>query len=168
MRIAITGKIASGKSYISHYLCDTYNFKIFSFAQPIKKICNDIFNMKGKDRLLLQEFSEKCKELDKDVWVKYLDEAISNETGNIVIDDMRFPNEWEMLTLHGFTIIKLTLPPELQLQRIKETYPDTYKKHLERLNHISESSYEYLPYDYTIDVSNGDVLNNINKILKFI
>lgn len=167
MRIAITGKIASGKSFVSQYLCDTYNFKIFNFAQPIKKICKKVFDMKYKNRQLLQEFSEKCKEIDKDVWVNYLERAITKETGNIVIDDLRFPNECQMLKKRGFIIIKLRLSPELQLQHIKETYPDTYTEHLEGLDHISESMYDYLPHDYEIDVDEGDILNKIEEIISY-
>lgn len=169
MRIALTGKIASGKSFISQYLCDTHNFKIFSFAQPVKDICKDVFEMKYKDRKLLQQFAEKCKEIDPDVWVKYLERDILKETGNIVIDDLRFPNESIMLQKHGFKIIKLELNEKIQTKRIKETYPDTYKEHLERINHISESMYDSLPFDYKIDMDNQeDILNKIEKLFFFI
>ena len=169
MRIAITGKIASGKSFISQYLRDTHDFKIFSFARPIKDICNDIFGMEYKDRKLLQQFAEKCKEIDRDVWVKYLERDILKETGNIVIDDLRFPNESVMLRKHGFKIIKLELDEEMQTKRIKETYPDTYKEHLQRITHISESMYDHLPHDYKLDINNDNsILNKIEEIIFFI
>ena len=121
--------------------------------------------MEYKDRELLQEFAEKCKEIDKDVWVKYLERCVIKETGNIVVDDLRFPNEHLLLKRYGFTIITLNLDKNIQTKRIKETYPDTYEEHLNRADHISESMFDYLPYDYKIDVNdNIDVLNKIEEL----
>ena len=64
MKLAITGVMCSGKSTIANYLVQTYNFQKFSFADDIKKYAFEIFDMKYKDRKLLQDFGSKMKEID--------------------------------------------------------------------------------------------------------
>ena len=53
MKIAISGVMCSGKTTISNYLIEKYNYKKFSFADDIKKYAVEIFDMKNKDRKLL-------------------------------------------------------------------------------------------------------------------
>ena len=58
MKLAITGGMASGKTSIAKYLVENYNFTKFSFADDLKLYAAEIFDMKIKDRKLLQEFGE--------------------------------------------------------------------------------------------------------------
>ena len=90
MKLAITGIMCCGKSTIANYLVEKYNYKKFSFADVLKKFAVDIFDMKGKDRKLLQDFGTKMKEIDKCIWIKSLDKKIKDISDNIVIDDLRF------------------------------------------------------------------------------
>ena len=48
MRIAICGKICSGKSYLAKYLANKYDAEIYSFGYGVKKYCKEIFDMKIK------------------------------------------------------------------------------------------------------------------------
>lgn len=153
MKFAIIGKMGSGKSTCANYLKDIHNFEIHSFGGPVKKYALEIFNEKNKNRKLIQDFAQKIKEIDNDVWVKYLlDKA--DLTKNIIVDDLRFPNEYKALKDNGFKIIKLTISEELQEKRLIETYPENYRIHLERRNDISESYTDSLPFDYEIIVDN--------------
>ena len=87
----------------------------------------------------------------------------------LVVDDLRFPNEYKALKDNGFKIIKLTISEELQEKRLIETYPENYRIHLERRNDVSESYTDSLPFDYEIIVDNKSrdelfgILNNIVK-----
>ena len=130
MKIAIIGKMGSGKTTLAKYIKNNYNYKILSFANPVKKYANEIFNIKVKDRAILQDFAQKIKEIDPDVWVNYLIRQIT--TDNIVVDDLRFPNEYDALKKLGFIFIKLEIEPEFQNQRLKETYKTSYKEHIKR------------------------------------
>lgn len=164
IHIAICGKICSGKSTLAKYLEDKHNFKILSFANSVKKFAREIFNMKHKDRKLLQEFSEKLKEIDNDIWIKHFDkQLLMNQHHNIVVDDLRFPNEYNFLINKSFTIIRLDINNELQIQRIKETYKENYNEHLERLNHISESFIYDFDCHIIIDISK---ITNIDEFIK--
>ena len=164
MKIAICGKLCSGKSYLANYLANKYNAKIYSFGYGVKKYCKEIFNMEYKDRKLLQNFAQKMREIDKDVWVKYTINKINTENHeNIIVDDLRFPNELETLTNAGFIIIRLIVDKGLQIQRIMKTYPNSYQEHINRLDDVSESFVENLIIDNTIliDSSNEDKLINL-------
>ena len=113
MKLAITGEMASGKTSIAKYLVEKYNFTKFSFADDVKLYATEIFNMnmnmKVKDRKLLQQFGTKMKEIDENIWIKRLDNKIKDIdiSDNIIIDDLRYPNEELYLKSKGFKILKL-------------------------------------------------------------
>ena len=169
MKIAFSGPICSGKSTMSKYLQEEYNCKIISFAQPVKTYCTEIFEMKNKDRKLLQTFADKCKEINPFVWVNLAEkEILKNINKNIIIDDLRYPNELSMLKKHNFIIIKLCINRDFQIRRIKKTYPYTFNQHIERLYHTSETYYEKLNYDYKININElnqNHIKNNIKDIV---
>tara|TARA_X000000950_G_C13771958_1_gene601381 strand:+ start:413 stop:940 length:528 start_codon:yes stop_codon:yes gene_type:complete len=156
MKLAILGKMGSGKSTSAKYLKENYNFKIHSFGYPVKKFAKEIFNEKSKNRKLIQDFAQKVKEIDPDVWVKYLINNLDLEK-NIVIDDLRFPNEYKVLKKNGFKIIKLSITDEFQEIRLKNTYPDNYQVHIERKNDISESYTDEILYDYLFKVESNNI-----------
>lgn len=120
MKLAITGIMCCGKSTIANYLVEKYNYKKFSFADVLKKFAVDIFDMKGKDRKLLQDFGTKMKEIDKCIWIKSLDKKIKDISDNIVIDDLRFKDEENYLKSIGFKILKLDIDNDLQNNRLKK------------------------------------------------
>ena len=62
MKIAITGKICSGKSTLANKLKNILKLEKYSFADNVKKYATEIFEMKYKDRKLIQDFAEKMKE----------------------------------------------------------------------------------------------------------
>ena len=163
MKIAICGKMTSGKTTIAKLLEIDYDFKIFSFANGVKKIANEIFDMKNKDRILLQNIAEKLKEIDEDIWIKYSLKNMKNHK-NIVIDDLRFPNELKYLKNLGFIIIRINISEEEQTRRLIKKYKN-YNKHLEGKNHCSESYIDELDVDYEYE-SDSDIYNHIKKLLK--
>ena len=169
MKIAITGKMCSGKSLLAEHLCTKYKFHKFAFADKIKHLASELFQMEGKDRLLLQTLADKMKDINNDVWINYVITQINNFINdnypcNIVIDDLRFPNELEKLKREGFYIIRLNISPEIQFERLKKKYPDNFKNHIKGLNHNSESHIDKLDVDYTIE-SDQNIKGNLDKIL---
>jgi dephospho-CoA kinase len=157
MRIAFSGKICSGKSTAANIVQDILGCEAsvakLSVASRVKELAIDLFGMEQKDRKLLQVLGQKMKEIDPDVWTRALIKQINNcGDKHIVIDDLRFPNELSALRENGFIIIRLEIQPELQLERIKETYPDTWESHVSRLDNISETALDTAePYNYKFD-----------------
>jgi cytidylate kinase len=158
MRIAIAGKICSGKSFLAKLIATETNANIYSFGKPVKKYARELFNMKYKDRKLLQLFGEKMKDIDENIWIKQTFKEIDRDLFlkkqlNIVIDDLRFQNEAKYLQNKDFTIIKLTIDRKLQIERIYKTYPNKASEHINNLKHQSEQYIDSLPFDYEFNIS---------------
>ena len=152
MKIAIYGPMCSGKSTIASIIQENNSdYKIFSFGKKIKDIAFELFNMEGKDRSLLIIIADKMREIDEDVWAKYILKQ-TQEMENCIIDDLRFHNELNYLS--DWKIICLTTPLNVRLERIKEVYPDNHEDHIKNMKHKSETDTLQLPNDtYYIDTS---------------
>ena len=140
MKIAIIGKMCSGKSTIAQIIMkQDSSYRKFSFGESVKKYAKEIFNMQGKDRSLLIQFANKMREIDPDVWMRPVIEE-STLFENCIVDDFLYQNELYALVKDNWIIIKLNVSVELQEKRIIETYPENYKDHLKNINHFSEET----------------------------
>jgi adenylate kinase family enzyme len=169
MKLAITGQMASGKTSIAKYLVEKYNFTKFSFADDVKLYATEIFDMKNKDRKLLQQFATKMKEIDENIWIKRLDNKIKDISDNIIIDDLRFPNEELYLKSKGFKILKLDIDTELQNNRLKNTYINDFNMHIECKKHDSEMHTNFFYYDfyYLININTEQfIFSYIDNLIK--
>ena len=75
MKIAISGKMCSGKSTIAKLIKEYDNrYEIYSFGQKVKLIANELFGMdlENKDRTLLIQVASKFREIDINVWANYI------------------------------------------------------------------------------------------------
>ena len=166
MKIALIGKMCSGKTTLSELLCKEYNMKRYSFADKLKEIAKDLFFMEKKDRKLLQDIGDKMKEIKSDVWIQYLVHNIKDKD-NIVIDDVRFENEFKALEELGFIMIKINVDPKVQWERLKQKYgEEEAKEHKKRMNHISEKELDSFKTMSDIELeSNNDTYENIKLII---
>ena len=162
--------MTSGKSTCCDYLQTLEpSFKITSFAKMVKHIATDIFFMKHKDRVLLQQIGRKMREIRPTVFIDYVIQETNGE-GNYLLDDARYVNEIETLDLNEWILIKLVISKKLQKKRIIERYPDTFQSHLNRLKHESETEQDLIPdyfYKDIIDVdgmSMEDLHRRLHKI----
>ena len=169
MRIAFIGKICSGKSYAAKYLQDNHDFELLSFGEPVKRYATEIFNLKFKDRQIIQDFAQNIKNIDPDVWVNYLIRKLNmiDDSKNIVIDDLRFHNEQYALRKLGFKFIYLYIDDNFQLKRIKETYKTDASKHIQRRYDISECNIDQLDNDYSINI-NSTTQHKLTALLESI
>lgn len=165
MRIAICGKICSGKSTLANALSENFKLRKISFANPVKMYAEEIFDMKYKDRKLIQDFAEKMKEINPNVWIDYLDRSILEKEDDIVIDDLRFMNEYNFLRTRGFFIIRINIEMIDQIKRIKSTYPDKWQDHIDRLNHVSEIDRTIFNADLDIE-STDDMIEYVLEYIR--
>jgi len=100
MKIAITGKMGSGKSHLCNYIVSNFKFGKTSFAKKVKELAVELFDMQHKDRALLIDFATKMRSIDKNVWINAMLEE-SRLFHNIVVDDLRLSNEYEILKKKG-------------------------------------------------------------------
>ena len=117
MKIAIYGPMCSGKTTVASIIQDyDTRYSIYSFGKKIKDLAIELFQMEGKNRSLLINIADKMREIDEDVWAKYIIQQTKNKD-YCIIDDLRFQNELDYLD--DWKIICLTTPKEVRLCRIK-------------------------------------------------
>jgi hypothetical protein len=123
------GKTTLAKT-IEHYKCA----EIISFASPMRYMIKALFqyatyndfnlfyerykerkepilktSIRHMMRTLGTEWGRKC--IRESFWVDIAEERIKRSCSSIVVfDDMRFPNEYEMLKKHGAKFIKIVRP----------------------------------------------------------
>ena len=140
VRIPFSGKMQVGKTTSADYLVKKYDFVKLSFAGKLKEIAHDLFPEqfeKGeKPRKLLQDLSIKMREIDEDVWARYVirkDESLPKEN-NVAIDELRFLNEYEAVKNAGFFVVRI----------VRDVPPSPFS------NHQSETEVEKMPFDWVI------------------
>jgi len=128
MIIGIAGYKGSGKDSIAEVLQTSFGFEKMSFAQPIKDLIHYTFGIDkailsgdGGERIFREQplpdwfylsprdFMQKIgmafrNELHQDIWVKVLERDIKSSKRNIVIPDVRFKNELELVNKYGFCV----------------------------------------------------------------
>lgn len=166
MKIAICGKMCSGKTTIANLIKEYDNrYEIFSFGKKVKVIANELFGMdlNNKNRSLMVQIGTKMREIDLNVWANY----IINETKDkefCIIDDLRFQNELDLLQENNWKIIQLNIDEDLQIERLKKLYKDTYQDHINNKNHLSEKNDLVFKSEPIIIDSSND-LNYIKNII---
>lgn len=162
VKIAFSGKMTSGKTTAATMVKNRIpDAKIISFAGKLKELAVDLFDMKNKDRVLLQELGSKMREINKDVWLNYaIKESLKHR--HIIIDDLRLENEYKALKNEGFIIVRLDVDKTTQIKRLKQLYPNSWEQQMNRLDHHTEIALDNYSFDYRVD---SNKLGNVSKII---
>lgn len=177
MKIAIFGKMRSGKDTVGKLLIEEHHFKKFAFGDGIGEIIEKYFPEDwagGKPRKHYQHIGQQLRVLNPDVWINYLlrkearfQEVFSEVQGvpaNIVVTDGRQLNEAKRLKEEGFLIVKVTAPEELRIKRM-EASGDVYSPEL--LSHETELQVDLIEADVEI-INDGTLEELMVKVQKMI
>lgn len=139
MIIGFSGLKRSGKDTSADYFVGKYSFQKLTFAGPLKEICGILFNFDNEQlygdkkevidtrwgvspRTVLQfvgtdlfrdQMSKMMPDIKDEFWVKSLEfkcKDLLKKNINIVISDVRFQNEVDMIHKYGGIVIKLERP----------------------------------------------------------
>lgn len=132
MILGITGGARHGKDTIANFICERVSkTKKVSFAEPLKRASQELFKGFGKIdweakdseylpieghhtvRDLYIAMGKGLREfLDANFWIKLalLDILISAKTHNVIITDVRYPNEATAIRAIGGKIVKVVRP----------------------------------------------------------
>jgi len=166
--IGLTGNIGSGKTTIAEYLVKNYGFIRLAFADELKRMLvkagiltpDEVKEKTPYARRMLQLIGTELirKQIDKNFWVKKLDEKIKylikEGKERFVIDDVRFPNEAEYIRSLGGKIIRIKREIHCQKQNWV-------------LNHESEMYINSIPVDFEI-TNNGTLEKLFAEISRII
>lgn len=161
--LGITGKMFSGKDTVAEFLHFAYrNSRITSFAYPMKQMMidyfgfthDDLYTVEGKQRYndfwgmtnrdALQRIGTECfrNNFHADTWLKTMEvNIINNPTKLIIIPDVRFPNEAELIRALDGSILKIVR--------------DDVVRDPKQMVHASEAMVDQIPYDMLL-VNNKD------------
>ena len=114
--IAFCGFESSGKSYSAKRLFATMGFAKTSFANALRDVAFKIIGMSYEEgmekyaelkqtelingltfRNILENLGAGIRKYDKDFWTKGVLKFIEECPKNVVIDDLRYPNEYKVL-----------------------------------------------------------------------
>jgi dephospho-CoA kinase len=180
VKIALTGKLRSGKSLVGNHLYIKHSFNEVAFGDALKKNAHATFpwvSEFSKPRALYQNFGQLMRQIEPDVWIKHAERAVKGaidfnvNTGaekiGVVITDLRQPNEYDWCRNNGYTIIRVTAPDEDRLWRAKLAGDDFTEADLE---HETESHIDGFTVDFEIhnDGSVDDLKRKVDEILEAI
>lgn len=170
MKLAIVGKIRSGKDTVGSMFIQEYGCMRMAFGDGIGRVIKDYFPeafKDGKPRRHYQHIGQRFRDLDPDVWVKDLGRMYTalKHMGieRFVVTDMRQMNEYEYLKSQGFQVAKVDTADEIRLERMNAN-GDNFT--LEDLNHETEAQIDALPYDFLI--SNNTTLDDLYEQVKHV
>lgn len=178
--IAFCGNEGSGKSYSAKRLFTTMGFVKTSFANPLRDIAFNTIGlsyekgMKKYDELkrtnlingltfrnILENIGAAVRRYDKDFWAKGVLKFIEENPKNVVIDDLRYPNEYKLLKNYcdknqiEFKLIFCDYHSELY----KEDNPHESAK---LAKYLKEKGYKDQEIVDEMDVLNFELLNKEN------
>ena len=128
--IGLTGRAGAGKSTVARMLGD-YAFMELAFADPIVDMVGALFSLSGIDGAWMVERSLKeqpttlgvsyrqlaqvigtdiCRHITADFWLRVMAlrlQAAELREENVVISDVRFPNEADWITARGGYVIRV-------------------------------------------------------------
>src|SRR5690625_553508 len=133
VRIALTGRMRSGKTTVANILSVEYGFHELAFGDALKRHADELFEgssvypdeyvdisevrghevdpfrIKRKNRRLYQDFGQAIRQLDADVWIRQVEQSLAVlenfvSIKRFVISDLRQPNEYKWARANGFII----------------------------------------------------------------
>ncbi len=167
MKLALTAPLRAGKSQAAGYLSLHYDFQTFAFGDEMKDAFHRAFPhipRYPKPRELYQEFAQAVRKmLGENVWIdacmakvgayqalfsRKCDCGLSPSLKNrVLIEDVRQQNEYDRLRSEGFTIVRITAPEELRIERARKAGDDF---DLAALDHPTEKALQTFEVDYEI------------------
>lgn len=166
--ILLSGKAGVGKTTFAEFLkkkLEDESFEVIkaSFAGELKKIARECFYWNGekdkKGRALLQEIGNTGRNYDEDIWVKYLLYNVEDRSlfvDFVIVDDWRYPNEYEYL--------KNTKDNNVVTVRILSNERGGLEGELN--NHSSETSLKDNDLIYDVRIHNDKSLEDLEKEAK--
>ncbi len=143
---AMVGRFCSGKGTYADCLKKLMEgefgiavYKVPSFSDKISEIARELFGMEGKDRDLLRAIGNKMREIDPQVWAKYLIHDIETRgTRPFVVEGFRDSSELQAFREHfpGLIVIKIEVDENARLEAYKAEYGHYPTK--DQLEDISE------------------------------
>jgi dephospho-CoA kinase len=169
VKIALTGKLRSGKDTVANHLYIRHSFNEVAFGDALKKNAHATYpwvSEFSKPRALYQQYGQLMRQIDPDVWIKHAERAVKGaidfnvntgaEKVGVVITDLRQPNEYEWARNNGYSIIRVTAPDEDRIARAIAAGDDFSVRDL---THETEQAIDGFAVDF--EIHNAGSVDNL-------
>lgn len=175
MLVGLAGKARAGKDFCANEMCHSFSFYKTSFAEPLKKLCSDLFDMAREQlhgglkevideryritpRWLMQYLgTDVLRKIYPNIWTDYFTRDYikrDKKKHRIVIPDVRFVNEVDAIKNIGGVVWKI-----VRLGDYKSAESGIK-------NHPSETELDsYNKFDLVIEANSGNLRTLRTKIL---
>lgn len=134
------------------------------FTYQSLDVMDDTPVKKGKNRTLLQLIgTEVGRELDENLWTNIFEHKADSDSGSIVNDNLRFPNEFDSLDRLNFVTLYLDVPLEIRAERYEKKYGTPMSK--EQLSHSSEAHLDTIKNKVDVVYVNTGTLDDLKSYL---
>ena len=148
--IAIVGEAGSGKTTLAREIAKLTGGDVRSFADPLRDIVAHLDPLVGGEvswndaieglgyteakkqyplvRQYLQRTGDAIRRVRPDFFVGVMNDVICSTNEHIIVDDVRFENEYELLHCYGFLIIKIVRGGEGLDLHESESWPRDFNR----------------------------------------
>ncbi|AIW03370.1 deoxynucleoside monophosphate kinase [Bacillus phage Mater] len=185
LKIALTGKMRSGKSTVEKYLVDKYLMSAFAFGTRLKEDFhrdNPEVPRVPKPVTGYQTYGqEKRRTVGSDIWINKCFADIEKHRSiarnyNIVnseaefmplVTDLRQPNEYDRLREEGYIIIRISAPLDVRMKRAKQKGDDSTAANFEA---ETETHVDWFKVDFEINNlgSVEDLHHAVDRIMGYL
>ena len=164
MIIGLAGYAQSGKDTFASILVEKYGFTRLAFADKVRELALEIrpslrtpYGVEDWDELKKEESVRELlqdlglgvrKVIDSHTWIDLVMEQIIDTEQNVVITDVRFPNEVAAIKAAGGEVGRISRPGVVAVN-----------------DHISEHALDGISLDFEIQ-NDGD-LDDLNEVVEF-
>ena len=165
--IAVCGRMGAGKTTIVDFLVDKFKYEKAGFADAIYDVAERIWGPAARmDRGKLIDVGKKVREIDEHAWVDALDRELDTYITDspLVVDNLRFPNEYWMLKRRGFVIVRVAADEEKRVDRLQRTGK---LDSLDQLQDETETALDGYASDYVL-TNQGEIEDLHTQVLEAI
>lgn len=170
MKIALLGKMRSGKDTVAKYFVENLDFKEYKLSTGITEIVNTYLSdskTKASTREIYQTIGETMRSLDGRVWVDKLLRDVENNNDmfkNVIVSDVRNEKDVEILSSKGFVIVEVYADDEVRMERILKSSNEPFEH--DRFYHYTETGIDNISKELIdIRINNNGSLQELQSTL---
>jgi dephospho-CoA kinase len=163
-QIALTGKTGSGKSTVARYLEMKHGFVVCNTGARCRELAREFFGC--EEKYYLNKITDCFRALEPGVWLKVGLQKVSLTTDKIVIDSIRFQEDYRVARERSFSIWRIECRSDIRIDRLRSR-GDEFRVTDEE--HVSETALDGLPYDAVLENNGGsleDIYSKVEELLQ--